>query len=302
MAQDARFVPLDAVCIFLVFSGTRDEWSKPEQSADLGEILVEPSCAECRIVKQTARRKAPDSGTALGPADPESITVPQSLVEAATNAIRDRILDLTLAPGQAINGTTLVAELGLSRTPIREALNRLATEGLLHFETNQGVYVHPLDIAEVNQLCEGFRICEHIAAHFCDFDDPDLLSDLVHAQDTQRQALSKHAYLDASYWNFRQRCRLAETCRNKHLLDFYRKMANQMRRLSILVYRMEAATPAFYDSQVKMVEGLHKELRAAVKARDRQRVQQSLMHHLNVFEERIANAMRNRRGYDLDLS
>ena len=250
-------------------------------------------------MKRTLKLKAFDLSLV---SDREPIAVPQSLVEAAADAIRNRILDLTLAPGQAINSSTLVTELGLSRTPVREALNRLATEGLLHFETNQGVYVHPLDIAEVNQLCEAFRACEQVSAHFCDLNDPNLLSDLIHAQETQRQVLYKHAYLDASYWNFRQRCRLAETCRNKYLLDFYTKMANQMRRLSVLVYRMEAPTPDFYDSQIKRMVALHKELQGAVKARDRQRVRTSLMRHMDLFEERIANAMRNGRGRDLVLS
>lgn len=250
-------------------------------------------------MKRALKLKSSDVGVFAGR---EPIPVPQSLVEAAADAIRNRILDLTLAPGQPINSSTLLTELGLSRTPVREALNRLATEGLLHFETNQGVYVHPLDIAEVNQLCEAFRACEQISSHFCNLDDPSLLNDLVHAQETQRQALYEHAYLDASYWNFRQRCRLAETCRNRYLLDFYTKMANQMRRLSVLVYRMEAPMPDFYDTQIKRMVALHKELQGAIKARDRQRVRASLMGHMDLFEERIANAMRNGRGRDLELS
>ena len=52
-----------------------------------------------------------------------------SLVDAATDAIRNKILDLSLPPGKSVNTKWLVSNLRLSRTPIREALNRLATEG-----------------------------------------------------------------------------------------------------------------------------------------------------------------------------
>jgi DNA-binding GntR family transcriptional regulator len=222
----------------------------------------------------------------------------QSLVDAAAEVIRDRILDLTLSPGQPINLTNLVADLGLSRTPVREALNRLATEGLIRIESSQGVTVHPLDIVEINQLCEAFRICERIAAHMCDFGDPALLEDLVAFQKSQRDALRVHAYLDASRWNFRQRSRIAETCGNPYILDFYRKIASHMRRLSIIIYRMEARDEPFYLSQIAMLEGLHAGLVDAVRGRDRERLAESLMRHLDVFEERIANAVRNTRGRD----
>jgi DNA-binding GntR family transcriptional regulator len=225
----------------------------------------------------------------------------QSLVDTATEVIRDRIIDLTLPPGQLINSSTLVTRLGLSRTPVREALNRLATEGLLRFSANQGVYVTPLDLAEVNDLCEAFRVCEQIAAQFCNLAVPTLVGDLTEAQETQRDALRRHAYLEASYWNLRQRLVVAESCSNRHLLDFYRKTANQMRRLSVLVYKMEAADLTFYMKQVRMLEDLHTELRTAVENQDRELVRTSLMHHVDVFQERISNVLKRHRGRDLQF-
>lgn len=230
-----------------------------------------------------------------------SVEAPKSLVDAATDTIRDRIIDLTLPPGQLINSAVLGETLGLSRTPVREALNRLATEGLITFETNQGVYVNPLDISGVYQLCEAFRVCENISVHFCDLSEPELLKDIIAAQETQRDALRKHSYLDASYWNFRQRVRLSETCRNKHLLDFYTKIANQMRRLSVLVYRMEATNHDFYLAQVSMLEGLHRELQSAIQTKQKESVRESLMHHLDVFQERIAKVIKSNRGRDISF-
>lgn len=59
-------------------------------------------------------------------------------------SIRRRILDLTLAPGEAISETKLAAEFGLSRTPIREALKRLETDGLVEVIPQQGTFVSPI--------------------------------------------------------------------------------------------------------------------------------------------------------------
>ena len=104
-------------------------------------------------------------------------TSDQSLVDAATGVIRDRILDLSLPPAKAINTKDLAQQLKLSRTPVREALNRLAAEGLIRIEANHGVFVHPLDVDEINQLMEANRVAERLSAFYCDFDDPGLIAE-----------------------------------------------------------------------------------------------------------------------------
>lgn len=225
-----------------------------------------------------------------------------SLVDAATEVIRDRILDLTFAPGELINSSDLVKVLGLSRTPVREALNRLATDGLVRFAANQGVYVAPLDLVEVNDLFEAFRVCEQIAARFCDLSSPKLLSDLIKAQEMQYDAFRRHAYLEASYWNWRHRLTVAETCSNRHLLDFYRKTANQMRRLSVLVYKMEAGDPEFYQEQARLLEKMHQDVRRAVESRDRGLLRTTLVDQVDIFQSRVMNLQKWKRSRDLELS
>lgn len=60
-------------------------------------------------------------------------------------------------PGERLNEAILAKELGVSRTPLREALNRLATEGFLTFSANHGFFRKPLDVKEVFDLYE-FRM------------------------------------------------------------------------------------------------------------------------------------------------
>jgi DNA-binding GntR family transcriptional regulator len=224
-----------------------------------------------------------------------------SLVDSATETIRDRILDLTFAPGELINSSFLVNGLGLSRTPVREALNRLATDGLVKFAANQGVYVAPLDLVEVNDLFEAFRVCEQISARFCNLSSHNLLSELIKAQEMQREAIRRHAYLEASYWNARQRMTMAETSSNRHLVDFYRKTANQMRRLSVLVYKMEADDLDFYLRQVRLLEKLHGDVRKAVESQDRDVVRRTLVDQVDVFHGRVRSLLKRHRSRDLEL-
>ena len=217
-----------------------------------------------------------------------------SLVDAATDAIRNKILDLSLPPGKSVNTKWLVGNLRLSRTPIREALNRLATEGLIRFENNQGVYVQPLDVTEINQLMDAYRVAERISAFHCDFSDLDLLTDVTEMQAKQREAILAHQYLEASYWNAGFRTRIAVTSRNHHLLEFYRRMINHTRRLSCFIYSMEARDAAYYRTQLKMLKGLHRDIAQAIKAADRGRLTVVLTDQVDVFRSRIAQVMERR--------
>jgi len=85
----------------------------------------------------SGRRKSPDS------------------VESAYLAIRAGIVAGTYASGQHLTGETLAAAIGVSRTPVREALRRLDAEGLVRVVPNQGAFVTgftPSDIAQMFAL------------------------------------------------------------------------------------------------------------------------------------------------------
>ena len=66
-----------------------------------------------------------------------------------SDVLRERILALALLPGAALGEQHLAAELGVSRTPVREALGRLAADGLVEMYPNKGAIVAPIRAAAV---------------------------------------------------------------------------------------------------------------------------------------------------------
>lgn len=80
---------------------------------------------------------------------------PVKAAEAAYEALRDNILSGRFAPDDRLTEVTVAERLGLSRTPVREALKRLIIEGFLTREKGQGLRVTTLDADEVQQI---FRI------------------------------------------------------------------------------------------------------------------------------------------------
>jgi DNA-binding GntR family transcriptional regulator len=65
--------------------------------------------------------------------------------------LRQLIVEGTLAPGERIFENELAQELGISRTPLREALSQLETEGLVHFSARRGAVVAGLSAAEMRE-------------------------------------------------------------------------------------------------------------------------------------------------------
>ena len=68
--------------------------------------------------------------------------------------LKDMILNFALYPGVRVTETELAEHFGVSRTPVREALQRLAAEGYLTIRAKQGCFVRDIDIQEINQYYE----------------------------------------------------------------------------------------------------------------------------------------------------
>jgi DNA-binding GntR family transcriptional regulator len=82
------------------------------------------------------------------------IPAPRSLAERAYALLVEKITRLELAPGAALAEKTLTAQLGIGRTPIREALQRLAAEGLVQHLPNRGMFVTEISATGVQHIYE----------------------------------------------------------------------------------------------------------------------------------------------------
>ncbi|MCD4534014.1 GntR family transcriptional regulator [Nocardioides sp. cx-169] len=84
--------------------------------------------------------------------------------DVAESALRDLVLQGHLAPGERINEVLLAEELGISRGPLREAIQGLASEGLLQMVRHKGAFVTAVDSVELRELYELRRALESFSA------------------------------------------------------------------------------------------------------------------------------------------
>ncbi|MCG2620995.1 GntR family transcriptional regulator [Arthrobacter sp. I2-34] len=89
---------------------------------------------------------------------------PLSLAEQAYRELRDRLIMLEIRPGDPINDGQLAAELGIGRTPVREALKRLETDHLVISYPRRGTFATIVDITELADVSELRQLLEPLAA------------------------------------------------------------------------------------------------------------------------------------------
>ena len=96
----------------------------------------------------------------------EAAGVPENLTTRVTEALRQSIVDAEFKLGEALSETSLAARLGVSRTPVREALNTLQRQGLIVIRPQSGSFVFMPSEEDVAELCEFRRLIETAALRF----------------------------------------------------------------------------------------------------------------------------------------
>ncbi len=222
-----------------------------------------------------------------------------SLTDAAIQIIRDRILDLTLAPGARIDDKLLMKQFGMGRTPAREAFNRIAAEGLIIIQRNRGAFVRPLDINHVRQLFDAYGAMERVIGHLCRLDQPRLLDDLLGIEKQYEESQREPNYLDMTRLNTAFHARVAAATENEYIVNFSTELYNHARRLSYFIY----LTMGFRntDAMQAQIVDHHRDIIEAVRREDNGELVGCLTHHAIFFHESIMSALGGTRGFDVTL-
>ena len=96
-------------------------------------------------------------------AESRQLERPKSLTELAEDSIRQLIVSGAFALGEQLSEASLAAQLGISKTPVREALLRLRADGLIDIQPQRGTFVFSLTPEQVDDICR-FRELIEVAA------------------------------------------------------------------------------------------------------------------------------------------
>jgi DNA-binding GntR family transcriptional regulator len=212
-----------------------------------------------------------ESSQELAPA--VSLIPRRPLHEEAADRLRDLIIQGHLAAGARLNERLLTGQLGLSRTPLREAFKVLATEGLVELLPNRGAIVSQMDPVRLSETLAVMGALEALAGEFA----------CLHATETQVNEIralhyemrAYHARGDlAGYFKFNQaiHLKIVKYSGNTVLYNIYRQLNGNVRRARY----MANLSKERWDAAVRE----HDEILAALGARDVERIKALLSDHL----------------------
>src|SRR5579864_6730785 len=128
----------------------------------------------------------------------KKLAIPSNLTTLAYNSIKEYILDGRLNENSRLTEEFLSSQLGISKSPIREALNRLEAEGLIRIEPRRGAYLQGFSIKDINQLYDLREALETHVARTAEISRP-LIARLKQSVPRMRKYLrdnDKSRYID----------------------------------------------------------------------------------------------------------
>jgi len=195
------------------------------------------------------------------------------LHETVGQRLRDMIVQGELAPETKLNERVLAEQLGISRTPLREAIRYLASEGLVELLPNRGAMVAALKPEKVKEIFAVMGALEALAGELACANASD--ADIVEIRALHYEMLAHHARGDlANYFRCNQaiHMKLLECTGNGTLADVYRGLNAHARRARYIANLSRER----WDSAVRE----HEDILAALVARDGARLKTLLRDHL----------------------
>lgn len=193
--------------------------------------------------------------------------------EAVLDHLRDLILSRQLKPGQRLVQSELADQLGVSRTPIREALHTLASEGLVTFSAYKGASVARFSLRELQEIynvriaLEGWTV--RLAAQRISEGELDELESLVSRMAKLSQSNDYGDLVKLNRQFHLRICAAAEQRRLYDLIESYADLTDRYQPLFVLERRIESSVEE------------HRKLLSALRQRDADRAERLTREHIH---------------------
>jgi DNA-binding GntR family transcriptional regulator len=203
------------------------------------------------------------------------------LTERIYHSLRDAILENGLRPGALVSERDLARELRVSKTPVREALIRLAQEGFVEISPRKGIFVSPISVKELRDVfgirsaLEGLA-AEEAAARIGREELAKLRRDLgAAAKAKDRERLFR---LGAELHDL-----IMEACDNKRLSSIVGTMRAQIARYSNLASRLPEQAEESLRDHLRMIRALER--------RDGTAARRAVERHISGVKENLIRSM-----------
>lgn len=213
------------------------------------------------------------------------------LRDVVFTTLREAILKGELKPGERLMEIQLANRLGVSRTPVREAIRKLELEGLVVMIPRKGAEVAEITVPDIEDVLEVREALEELAVKIaCRNIQDDQLKRLKKASVEFRDAVEEENLVESVKADMAFHEIIYEAAQNKRLVQLLNNLREQMYR-----YRMEYLKDS---SNFKNLLDEHDAIRKALKKRDEEKAGRVMKQHIQNQKNAIISSIKE-KGTDL---
>ena len=207
-----------------------------------------------------------------------------TLHDAVLGQIRDMIIEGQLLPGTRINEGQVGASLGVSRTPLREAIKTLASEGLVEIVPAKGAVVRRFTESDIREILKVLKALEQAAARLACARASD--AQIKKIRQMHERMLTLYASRDRlAYFKLNQAIHSAivQAAGNTVLAQTHETLQSRIKRIRFIGHEGSARWAAAVAE--------HEEMNAALNARNSDALVEVLGRHLDMAVDRVRDAI-----------
>jgi len=221
----------------------------------------------------------------------KKLSIPNTLTTRAYDSIKQHILEGRLDEDDRLTEESLANQLGISKSPIREALNRLESEGLIQIAPRRGAYLRRFSLAEIDEL---YDLREALEVHVTRTArlTPSLLAGLEKSVKRSRSLLKvndKAKYIEE---DVRFHGLLANATTNGELCRVLQNVQNR-----IWLFRRKT-----YDLSSSEAPDFHQAIVAALRHNDRDEAQSVMRQHIANVRQRLVAFLAHQDGMERSIA
>jgi DNA-binding GntR family transcriptional regulator len=214
----------------------------------------------------------------------------QNLQTTIYKKLKSQIINFTLKPGQKLQDRQLGLRFGVSRTPVREALNRLVQEGFVRQISGGGYFVKAITIKEIEDLYEVREALEVVAAQQAirKINDHQIkkLSEILksHKKLVQKGKSRGRLLQDADFHRI-----VAMSSGNQYLYGIIDNIFDKISTFRVI--------DPLSLQRAKIAYQQHKEIFDLLKEKDTQRLKKKLRKHISEAKRSAVERLRSKTGF-----
>lgn len=211
-------------------------------------------------------------------------------------ALREDILRLEIPPGEVLDEVGIGHKFNLSRSPVREALIRLASEGLVTTLPNKSTMVTPLRVEEFPEYIDALDLLQRATTRLAAEHREDKYLDVIRShQSAFEAAVETRNVLGMIEANRNFHVSIADAAGNRYLADQVARLMDEGRRFLRLYFR------SFNDTMPADLNEEHHRIIAAIEARDADLAERLAHEHALQVSGRFLDYMARRRTADISV-